>query len=96
MPSYRVQLEIGALKPGVSPERVLPAAAGAAGELAEVEASDIRVVSGAPRAIVRFAVDDPELAGQVAAHVAATAAALADIRRWSVTQRVHGRWVPQD
>jgi hypothetical protein len=53
-------------------------------------------VSGAPRAIVRFAVDDPELAGQVAAHVAATAAALADIRRWSVTQRVHGRWVPQD
>jgi hypothetical protein len=96
MPSFRVQLEIGPLKPGVHPERVLPAAAEAAGKLAEVEASDITVVQGAPRAIVRFAIEDPELAIQVAAQVAAVTSELADVRRWSVTQRVRGRWVTWD
>jgi predicted outer membrane protein len=94
MPSFRVQLEIGALSPGVTPDRVLPAAAAAAAEVAEVEASDLAVVSGAPRAVVRFAIDDPELAEQVAAQVVASTAALAQVRRWSLTRREHGRWVP--
>jgi hypothetical protein len=93
MPSFRVQLEIGALAPGVTPDRVLPAAAEAAAELAELEASDLSVVSGAPRAIVRFAVDDPELAEQVASHVVTRTAALAQVRRWSLTRRDGGRWV---
>ena len=96
MPSFRVQLEIGALAPGVAPDRVLPAAAQAAAELAELEASDLTVVSGAPRAIVRFAVDDPELAEQVARHVVAATSKSAEVRRWRVTKRVRGNWVPLD
>jgi beta-phosphoglucomutase-like phosphatase (HAD superfamily) len=96
MPSFRVQLEIGALAPGVSPDRVLPGAAGAAAELAELEASDLAVVSGAPRAVVRFAVTDPGLAEQVASHVVARTAQLAEVRLWSLTRRDHGRWVPAD
>ncbi len=94
MPSFRVQLEIGALRPGITPDRVLPAAADAAAEVAEVEASDLAVVRGAPRAIVRFALDDPELADQVAAHVVTRTAALAEVRRWSLTRRDRGTWVP--
>ena len=94
MPSFRVQLEIGALTPGVAPDRVLPTAAEAAAELAELAASDLTVVSGAPRAIVRFAADDPELAEQVASQVVTRTAALAEVRRWSLTRREHGRWVP--
>jgi hypothetical protein len=94
MPSFRVQLEIGGLLPGVAPETVLPAAADAAAELAEVEASDLAIVRGAPRAIVRFAIEEPQLAEQVASHVAARTAALAEVRRWSITRREHGRWVP--
>jgi hypothetical protein len=94
MPSFRVQLEIGALAPGVAPDRVLPAAVAAAAELAEVEASDLAVVAGAPRAIVRFSIDEPEVADQVASHVVTTTAALADVRRWSLTRRERGSWVP--
>jgi predicted outer membrane protein len=94
MPSFRVQLEIGALLPGVRPDRVLPAAAAAAGELAEVEASDLVIVRGAPRAVVRFALDDAEVAQQVASHVANSTSALAEVRRWSLTRREHGRWIP--
>jgi beta-phosphoglucomutase-like phosphatase (HAD superfamily) len=94
MPSFRVQLEIGALAPGVAPDRVLPGAAEAAAELAELEASDLAVVSGSPRAVVRFAVDDPDLAEQVASHVVTRTAALAEVQRWSLARRDHGRWVP--
>ncbi|MFC0681679.1 hypothetical protein ACFFGH_27935 [Lysobacter korlensis] len=94
MPSFRVQLEIGALRPGVAPDRVLSAAADAAAEFAEVEASDLAVVAGAPRAIVRFAIDDPELADQVASQVVTRTAALAEVRRWSLTRRERGQWVP--
>ena len=94
MPSFRVQLEIGALAPGVAPQQVLPAATAAAAELAEVEASDLAVVSGAPRAIVRFAAEEPEIAAQVAEQVVAATSAFVEVRRWSVTQRVRGNWVP--
>ena len=73
---------------------MLPAAAQAAAELAELEASDLSVVSGAPRAIVRFAVDDPELAEQIASQVVTRTTALAEVRRWSLTRRDGGRWVP--
>jgi hypothetical protein len=94
MPSFRVQLEIGALRPGATPGQVLPAAADAAAEVAELEASDLAVVAGAPRAIVRFAVDDPDLAGQVASFVVKRTAELADVVRWSLARRDGGRWTP--
>lgn len=92
MPSFRVTLTIGALQPGVAPQSVLPSAAAAAGELATVEASDLGIVSGAPRLTIRFTADDAELAAQIGGHVAAATAAKAEVLIWKVTERVKGKW----
>ena len=78
MPSFRVTIAIGALRPGIAPATVLPAAAAAAATLTTVEASDLAVVAGSARLIVRFTAEDRELAEQVAAHVLAVTAALAE------------------
>lgn len=93
MPSYRVTLTIGALRPGVAPDAVLPAAAAAAAELTTVEASDINVVSGMPRMIVRFTADDAEVAVQIARHVAQVTDGVAEPLAWNVTERVKSRWI---
>ena len=72
MPSYRITITIGALRPGVEPPSVLPAAARAADELTTVEASDLGIVSGMPRIVVRFTADDAataQLAGAAGARV---------------------------
>ncbi|WP_150307819.1 hypothetical protein [Planctomonas psychrotolerans] len=92
MPSYRITMTIGALRPGIDPAAVLPAASAAAAELATVEASAVDVVAGAARVTVRFTEDDAEVAAQVGGHVAATVARLADVPHWALTERVGGRW----
>ena len=94
MPSYRVTMAIGALAPGVTPDRVLPAARSAAWQLVVVEAADLQVVSGQARIVVRFAADDPEIAAQVAQHVATVTAATAVINSWRLTKRDGSRWNP--
>ncbi|WP_022887046.1 hypothetical protein [Glaciibacter superstes] len=94
MPSYRVTLTIGALRPGVAPDAVLPAAAAAAAELTTVEASDVTVASGMARMIVRFTADDAELAVQIGRHVAQMTDAVAEPLAWRVTERVRSRWLP--
>lgn len=52
MPSFRVTMTVGALRPGVPADRVLPSAADAAAELTTVEASSVNVVRGEARLTV--------------------------------------------
>lgn len=92
MPSFRVTLTIGALRPGVAPQSVLPTAAAAAEGIATVEASDLGIVAGAPRLTIRYTADDAELAAQIGGHVAAATSAAAEVLVWKVTERVKGRW----
>lgn len=92
MPSYRITITIGALRPGVEPPSVLPAAARAADELTTVEASDLGVVSGMPRIVVRFTADDAATAQTIARHVVTTVSTLAEPLAATVTERVKSRW----
>ncbi|WP_210481566.1 hypothetical protein [Naasia sp. SYSU D00948] len=98
MPSYRVTLTVGALRPGVPPESVLPAAADAVKELTTLEASSVAVVRGEPRLVVRFTAEDDEIARQIAAHAASVAGQLAEVLDARVTRRSRNRWlrVPED
>jgi hypothetical protein len=92
VPSYRVTMTIGALRPGVSAQAVLPLAAQAARELTTVEAFELTVVAGNPRVIVRYTAEEASLAAQIGDHTAAVTDTVAEVRGWVVTQRVGGRW----
>jgi hypothetical protein len=92
MPSFRVTLTVGTLRPGVDPSSIVPTAAAAARMLTTVEASDLAVVAGAARVTVRFTADDAELAAQIGANVAAQTSRSAEVEAWKVTERVGGRW----
>jgi hypothetical protein len=94
MPSYRVIMTIGALRPGVRPDAVLPAAAAAAAERTTVEASDLAVVAGTARATVRFTADDGDVAAAIGGHIVERTRTVADPVSWLVTERVKGRWLP--
>ncbi len=94
MPSFRVTLTIGALRKGILPDAVLPAAADAAGSITTVEASDVAVVAGTARITVRFTEDHDDAATQLGALVAAQVSELAEVTRYTVTRRVKGRWIP--
>lgn len=94
MPSYRVTLTVGPLRPGVHPEQVLPAATGAAAELATVEFSDVAVVAGEARITVRYLADDDGLAEDVAGRVAGQVTGLAQVSSVVVTRRWGNRWRP--
>lgn len=87
-------MAIGALEPGVAPDRVLPAARGAALQLVVVESADLQVVSGQARIVVRFVADDTEIAAQVAQHVAVVTALIAAVNWWRLTERDGSRWNP--
>lgn len=92
MPSFRVILAVGRLRPGVDPRSVEPAAADAARELAVVEASSVDVVAGEARITVRFTEVDVRLALRVAEHTVEKVRTLADTGAWRLTERVGGRW----
>jgi GAF domain-containing protein len=83
-------MAIGALRGAA--DAVLPAARAATVELAVLEASDLQVVRGEARIVVRFTADDREIAEQVAAQVAAATSAAAEVTGWRVTERTGGRW----
>ncbi|WP_263298824.1 hypothetical protein [Leifsonia poae] len=92
VPSFRVIVAVGSLRPGVAPPEVLPAAAAAAAELTVVEASSVDVVSGEARLTVRFTADSVDQALVVGLHVAERVRILAQTGNWRVTERVAGRW----
>ena len=85
-------MAIGALAPGVTPDRVLPTARSAALQLVVVESADLQVVSGQAWIVVRFAADDPETAGQVAQHVATMTATTSVVTSWRLTERGGSHW----
>lgn len=99
MPSFRLELEIGQLRPGHEPNEVMDTAIGSLGGF-HVDATDIAVTAGTPRILLRFTVPDSGEADEnqsarVAAvgtrdavdHVAATG------QLW-VLRRRGGRWKP--
>ncbi|MBN0041732.1 hypothetical protein JN535_16340 [Cellulosimicrobium cellulans] len=94
MPSYRVTLAVGLLRPGVDPEAVLPAAAAAARALTTVEAYDVGVVRGEARVTVRFLADTDAAAHTVADAVEAGVRALAATSGGRLTRRWGARWHP--
>lgn len=96
MPSYRVTLVVGLLRPGTDPADVLPAAVDAARRRAQVEASDVGVVRGEARITVRFLETDDAAARVVARDVAAHAGGLAEVGDPRVTRRWGARWFPLD
>ncbi len=69
MPSYRLELEIGDLRPGRTPDEVMEFARSSLGH--HVDATDITVVDGSPRILLRFTVPASNAAGEdMAAHAA--------------------------
>ncbi len=93
MPSYRVEMTVGLLAPGVAPEELLPAAAGAAAETTTVEAKDVGVRAGQARIRVRYTAADDGEAHRIAAVVHEAAARLAEVGAPGVTLRRGGRWI---
>lgn len=92
MPSFRVIVAVGRLRPGVAAPTVEPAAAEAARELAVVEATSVDVVAGEARLTVRFTADRVEDAVRVAERTVAGIRARAAVDGWRLTERVGGRW----
>lgn len=94
MPSFRVTVVIGALQPGVAPESVLPYAAEATAAHAVVEASDLTVVAGSARIVIRFTAEDAGLAWRVGRAVVDDLVVVAEPVSWAVTMSEGGRWYP--
>lgn len=94
MPSYRVRMIVGDLRPGVDPAEVLPAAADAARGLAAVEGTTLEVVRGEPRLTVRFEAPDDETAGAVRHAVVSRTDALVEVMVGRLTRRWGARWYP--
>jgi hypothetical protein len=86
-------MTVGALVAGVSAETIVPRAAAAVRELTTVEASDLEVVSGAARVIVRFTGDDDAMAERVAEHTLARMKRAVAVNGWRITRRDGSRWI---
>lgn len=96
MTSYRIRLAPGAVRAGVDPADVLPAAMAAARGLLEVEAGDVAVVAGRAWIVVRVnAPDDGAAAGALWEALRAVEA-LADVHAIALLRRERGRWIPLD
>lgn len=94
VPSYRVRLVIGLVRPGVDPADVLPAAVAAARELTAVEAGQVAVVRGEAQVVVRFEAADDGVAGSVGRAVVAAVDGVAEAHGHRVTRRYGSRWYP--
>ena len=92
MPSYRVRVAVGVLRPGVSAPYVLPQAVAVASAQTEVEAHDVEVVRGEACVTVRYAADDDQTARRIGWAVLARLDELAEISGRSVTRRYGQRW----
>ncbi|WP_043669150.1 hypothetical protein [Clavibacter michiganensis] len=92
MPSYRITMTVGALRPGTDPAAVLPAAAAEAARVATLEANDMQVVRGEARLTVRFTAEDDLTAERVAGVVRTRTAELVEVVRASITRRDGGAW----
>lgn len=92
MPSYRVIVSVGALRPGVDPQAVEAAAVAAAAARTVVEASSVDVVAREARLTVRFVADSVPEALAIAEHTLVGVQSVAATTGWRLTERVGGRW----
>lgn len=92
MPSYRVRMAVGLLRPGAEPATVLPTAVDAARELTAVEHGQVDVVRGVPRLTVRFEAPDDLQAAAVGQAVVDRVEALVEVDVSRVTRRYGARW----
>lgn len=99
MPSYRVELEIGALRPGTAPREVTDTAVASLGSL-HVDATDLKVSEGIPFIVVRFTVPASSEGGEDRAAEGAAGRLREAVGRVAVTgrhrvlRRRRGDWVP--
>lgn len=100
MPSFRVQLNILALRTGHPPEAVMDTAVAALGTRHHVEANQLDIVAGVPRITLRFTVEEEEhdadarAARSAAALMRAEVEQVASTRDLVVLRRARGRWTP--
>ncbi|WP_417234905.1 hypothetical protein [Arthrobacter sp.] len=100
MPSFRVQLNILALRPGHRPEAVMDAAVAALGTRHHVEANQLDIVGGVPRITLRFTVEEEEYDADARAARSAAALMRAEVEQVArtrdlvVLRRARGRWSP--
>lgn len=100
VPSFRVQLNILALRPGHPPEAVMDAAVAALATRHHVEANQLDIVAGIPRITLRFTVEEEEhdadarAARSAAALMRAGVEQVAQTKDLVVLRRVRGRWSP--
>ena len=98
MPSYRLELEIGRLRPGTTPPEVMDAAVGSCEH--HVDATEVVVIGGTPRIRIRFSVPaasaEEEDADARTAAVAMVQAVdgIADTGRRRLLRRRQGTWLP--
>lgn len=98
MPSYRIELEIGRLRPGAVPVQVMDAARRAC-DGHHVDATDVAVTDGIPRILVRFSVpacsdlEEDVSARETAVRMRAAVAHVADVGRHRLLRRHHGSWL---
>ena len=99
MPSFRLELEIGELRPGRAPDDVMDAARASLGDH-HVDATDIAVTAGTPRILLRFTVpDSSETEENQCARLAAVrtrdvVSEVAGTGQLWVLRRRGGRWLP--
>jgi hypothetical protein len=99
MPSFRLELEIGRLRPEHHPDDVMDTAKASLADF-HVDTTDIAVTAGTPRILLRFSVPDSnEAAENQAARLAAVHArdaveAVAGTGQLWVLRRRGGRWLP--
>jgi hypothetical protein len=97
VPSYRLEVEIGDLLPGRSPEQVMDAAVSALGF--HIDATDITVVAGTPRIQLRFTVPpsssyEEDSAARTASRQSREAVEdVATTGRYRLLRRYHGTWL---
>lgn len=99
MPSFRLELEIGRLRPGHDPNEVMDTAQDALGDF-HVDATDIAVTAGTPRILLRFSVPDSSVAEEnqvarlAAVHTRDAVDVVASTGQLWVLRRTGGRWRP--
>ena len=99
MPSYRMELEIGSLRPGSAPREVIDAAVASLGSL-HVDATDLKVSSGTPFILVRFTVpassegEEDRAAEGAARRMGEAVGRVAVTGRHRLRRRRGGDWVP--
>lgn len=94
MPSYRVRMVVGLMRPGVDPADVLPAAIAAGRELTAVEHGQIEVYRGQPRLTVRYEAPDDLAASGIGRAVVERVDEMVDVEVSRVTRRFGARWYP--